>query len=116
MSAELEYCIWKSSSIKNFNPQGQIMELFNPFQPNVGFHVETSQLFCSANQMTGFNMKCSTGLNWVKQYHAQKGATEILQYYLALPSRFEKSTNKDKTKLVPSHFSNKQPIKPPEEL
>ena len=109
MSAKLEYCIWKSSSIKNFNPQGQIRESFNPFQPNVAFHIETSPLF-------GFNMKCNTGLKWVKQYHAQKGATEILQFYLALPSRFEKSTNKGKTKLAPSHFSNKLPIKPPEEL
>ena len=26
---------------------------------------ETSHLFRSANQMTGFSMKCNTGLKWV---------------------------------------------------
>ena len=39
----------------------------NPFQPSVGFHIETSPLFCSAKQMTGFYMKCNIGLKWVKE-------------------------------------------------
>ena len=45
----------------------------NPFQPSVAFHIETSHWICNANhwicnanQMTGFYMKCSTGLKWVK--------------------------------------------------
>ena len=42
------------------------MHTLNPFQPSVVFHVETSHLFCSANQMTGFYMECNTGLKWVK--------------------------------------------------
>ena len=29
----------------------------NSFQPSVGFHIKTSDLICSANQMTGFYMK-----------------------------------------------------------
>ena len=35
------------------------------FQPSVAFHVETSQLFCSAKQMSGFYMKRNIGLKWV---------------------------------------------------
>ena len=29
----------------------------NSFQPPVGFHIETSHFFCTANQMAGFYMK-----------------------------------------------------------
>ena len=36
--------------------------LLNPFQPSVAFQIETSHLICSANQVTGFYMKCNTGL------------------------------------------------------
>ena len=36
-----------------------------PFQPSVAFHIETSHLICSENQMTGFCIKCSTWLKWV---------------------------------------------------
>ena len=32
----------------------------------VAFHVETSHLFCSANQVNGFYMECNTWLKWVK--------------------------------------------------
>ena len=39
--------------------------MINPFHPNVAFHVETSHLFCSAKQMTGFYMERNTGLKWV---------------------------------------------------
>ena len=39
----------------------------NKFQPSVTFHVETSSLICSANQMTGFYMKCNTGLKWFNE-------------------------------------------------
>ena len=30
------------------------------------FDVETSHLFCRARQMTGFYIKCNTGMKWVK--------------------------------------------------
>ena len=39
---------------------------WNPFQPSVEFHIETSHLFCRAKQMTGFYMKHKNGLKWVK--------------------------------------------------
>ena len=38
----------------------------NRYQASGTFHTETSHLFCSANQMTSFYLKCNTGLNWVK--------------------------------------------------
>ena len=34
----------------------------NPFQPSDAFHIET---ICCANQMTGFYIKCNTGLKWI---------------------------------------------------
>ena len=37
----------------------------NPFHPSVAFHMETSHLIFSANQMNSFYMKCSTELKWV---------------------------------------------------
>ena len=37
----------------------------SPFQPNVAFHIKTSHLTGSANQITGFRMKCNTGLKCV---------------------------------------------------
>ena len=40
-------------------------EKFNPYQPSIAFHIETSHLICRTNQMTGFYMKCKTGLKWV---------------------------------------------------
>ena len=42
--------------------------LINPFQPSVVFHIETSQLLCRAKEITGFLMRCNTGLEWVKGY------------------------------------------------
>ena len=39
--------------------------IINPIQPSVAFHIETRHLICSANQMTGFYMRCNTGLKWV---------------------------------------------------
>ena len=32
----------------------------------VAFHIETSHLICSANQMTNFFMKCNAGLKWTQ--------------------------------------------------
>ena len=39
----------------------------NPSQPGVAFHIETSHLICTANQVTGFYMEYNTGLKWVKR-------------------------------------------------
>ena len=35
------------------------------FQPSVAFQIKSSHLICKANNMTGFYMKCETGMNWV---------------------------------------------------
>ena len=35
---------------------------FNLFQPGVAFDIETIRLIGTANQMTGFFMKCNTGM------------------------------------------------------
>ena len=43
-----------------------ITNVINQFQPSVGFHIETSHLKCTSNQMTGFYMKCNTWLKWVE--------------------------------------------------
>ena len=37
----------------------------NTILSGVAFHIEISNLICSANQITGFYMKCNTGLKWV---------------------------------------------------
>ena len=38
---------------------------FHLFQPSVAFHIETIHLICSGNQISGFYMKCNTGLKWI---------------------------------------------------
>ena len=40
--------------------------LFNPFQYSVACHIENGHSVCIANKMTGFYMKCNTGLKWNK--------------------------------------------------
>lgn len=37
---------------------------FYSFQSSVAFYIETSHLFCFANQITGFYLKRSNGLKW----------------------------------------------------
>ena len=44
--------------------------MINPFQPSVAFHIETSHLFCVGKKMTGFYMKCNTGLKQVNPFCA----------------------------------------------
>ena len=39
----------------------------NPFQPSVAFDIETSHLFCRAEQMTSFYMRHNTGQKWVNK-------------------------------------------------
>ena len=41
-------------------------KLINPLQPSRAIHSETSHLICSANQVTGFYMKCNTELKRIK--------------------------------------------------
>ena len=40
----------------------------NPFQPSMTFNEETSHLFCSAKQITGFYMKHTNKLKWVNVF------------------------------------------------
>ena len=40
----------------------------NPFQPSIVFNKETSHLFRSTKQMTGFYMKHSSGLKWINNF------------------------------------------------
>ena len=42
--------------------------VINSFQYIAAFDKETSDLICSGNQMTGFYMKCNTGLKWIKYF------------------------------------------------
>ena len=41
------------------------LKMINPFQPNVTFFIENSDVICNANQMTGSYIKCNTGLKWI---------------------------------------------------
>ena len=47
-------------------PDSRTLNLFNQFQPNIVFHIETSHLIYFANQMSCFCMKCNTWLKWIK--------------------------------------------------
>ena len=42
------------------------LHMLNSFQPRVAFQMETSHLVCKAKQVTGFYMKRSTNLKWLK--------------------------------------------------
>ena len=48
-----------------------VQNVLTHFSPSVAFHIETSHLICTANQMTGLYMKCNTGLKWVKYFTSQ---------------------------------------------
>ena len=57
-------------ALENMTLQVNVMILpclLNPFQLSVVFHIETSHLICSVNQMLGFYMKCNFELKWVKK-------------------------------------------------
>ena len=40
--------------------------IFNPLTANAHYHMETSQLICIANQLTGFYMMGNIGRWWIK--------------------------------------------------
>ena len=67
------YHMLKTSKISWRNTQKQcfcyrvflhIHYSINLFQPSFAFLMETSHLIWAANQMTGFHLKCNTGLKW----------------------------------------------------
>ena len=66
------------STIK-FNVDGNLdsliyesIEILSAVKPSamlgsIAFHLESSHLFSSANEMTNFNVKCNAGVNWVEK-------------------------------------------------
>ena len=44
-----------------------VVKIFNPLMTNVPHHIETSQLICIANQLTGFYRMGNIGCQWVKK-------------------------------------------------
>ena len=38
----------------------------NSYRSSVAFHIKSSHLICTGNQMTGFYMKGNTGLKWIQ--------------------------------------------------
>ena len=59
---------WKTINCWNHYCIESILHMFNynSFQLGVALHIETSCLISSAKYVTGFYMKCSNGLKWVK--------------------------------------------------
>ena len=49
-----------------WNPAINCVISFYPFHYSVAFNIGFSHLICSGNQMTGFYIKCNTGLKWIK--------------------------------------------------
>ena len=61
------YCIKFSFSFLSFAFLFAILaSKLNRFHASVRFHTEISHLICTINQITGFYMKWSIGLTWVK--------------------------------------------------
>ena len=61
-------------SIQNqFSTNLEASQLINPFQPSVAFHIETTLVIFTANQITGFYLKCNNGLKWVKAVNQWAG-------------------------------------------
>ena len=48
------------------------LSLVAPYQSSVAFYIDTSHLICTANQMTGFCLKCNTGLKSVNMNKTSK--------------------------------------------
>ena len=58
--------IWKENPSRKIGNYKLVRLInINPFQPNVAFHVKTSDLLCCAKQMTGFYLKCKVWLELV---------------------------------------------------
>ena len=52
----------------------QLTALFNPCQSSISFHIDTSHLICSANQMTSFYMNPALGRNGSNEVMRMKRA------------------------------------------
>ena len=50
-----------STCLRSSSSHCQVMDLFNPLTTNVPQHIETSQLICNADQLTGFFMMVDIG-------------------------------------------------------
>ena len=84
-------------------------KLVHLFQSSVTVHIETSNLFCTANQMIVFYMNYNTGMKWVKNIFAKKlhrrcltrswiflsGLDLVYKYYFRLADR--KNTKDNRT-------------------
>ena len=55
-----------NQSVLDWLRANYLTKAFNQFKPSVAFYIETSHLICSANQTTGFYIKCNTALERIK--------------------------------------------------
>ena len=63
----LNVCHYQDRKVAGSNLTfGLVSFMLPPFLPSFAFHIEISHFVCSAKQMTGFYMKCNTGLKKVK--------------------------------------------------
>ena len=84
------FCIFSELHRKIFNPaiyQYPTCRI-NPFQTTAEFHIQTSHLICSVNQVTCFNMKRNTWLRQVKTFSSimykkvyQKSCWNIVKHF-----------------------------------
>ena len=51
--------------MESFNENWKALDI-NTFLPRVDIQIESSHLIFFENQMTGFYIKCNTGLKWLK--------------------------------------------------
>ena len=83
----LQKCDWFSEGDQSFNT----------FQPSGPFRIETNHLICSVNQMTGFYMKCTTGLKWVncrkQRFHTKIFTWNIRKTSFSLHNCFRKPSS-----------------------
>ena len=64
------FCIFSQLHRKSINPAIYQYPTYqiNPFQPTLEFPMETSNLICSVNQVTYFNMKRNTWLRCLEHF------------------------------------------------
>ena len=69
------------------------MNNLNTFQTNIAFYIETIHLICSGKQMTGFYMKCKTGLKCIKRTQIQILTGQFISKNCYSISNFNKTFN-----------------------
>ena len=62
------------------------------FSPVLAFHIETSHLVWTANQMTGFYMKCNAGVNWINHLLVGYPRVSLVMKFPSLCSRWQSYT------------------------